>query len=112
MGAAFNTTHSLLTPYVSGLAIKWPHVVPYVSSQNSTVTFSDFVRRLFTSLTVPTYHALYLMMDTPEEGWPAFFAAQELSKSKEKKPTQGAGTSRLDGHTEPLSPMAKQPKFE
>lgn len=59
MGIPFRTTHSFSVPYVAGSAMKCPQVVPYASSENSTVTFSCFVRRLLVSLMVPTYQALY-----------------------------------------------------
>ena len=58
IGMGFSTTHSLSVPYVSAAATNMPRVSPYVSSLNSTETFSDFVRRLLTSQMLPTYHAL------------------------------------------------------
>ena len=49
IGMGFSTTHSLSVPYVSAAATNMPRVSPYVSSSNSTETFSDLVRRLLTS---------------------------------------------------------------
>ena len=49
IGMGFSTTHSLSVPYVSAAATNMPRVSPYVSSLNSTETFSDLVRRLLTS---------------------------------------------------------------
>ena len=56
--SADSTTHSLSVPYVSAAATNMPRVSPYVSSSNSTETFSDLVRRLLTSQMLPAYQAL------------------------------------------------------
>ena len=57
-----------------------------------------------------------LLMDTPPEGWDAYQAAYEadkkVSKSENKKPAQGAGSSRLITEEEPLSPVGRQPEFD
>ena len=53
-----------------------------------------------------------LLMDMPEGGWEAYYADKKLSESDKKKPAQGAGSSRLIGEKAPVSPLAKQPKFE
>ena len=56
IGMGFSTTHSLSVPYVSAAATNMPRVSPYVSSSNSTETFSDLVRRLFTSQIADVAH--------------------------------------------------------
>ena len=57
-----------------------------------------------------------LLMDTPPEGWDAYYAAhnadKEVSESQKKKPAQGAGSSRLITDDKPLSPVARQPDFD
>jgi hypothetical protein len=53
-----------------------------------------------------------LLMDTPEEGWEAYYADKKVSESDKKKPAQGAGSSRLISDEAPISPLAKQPKFD
>ena len=53
-------------------------------------------------------------MDTPPEGWDAYYAAhhadKEVSESQKKKAAQGAGSSRLITDDKPLSPVARQPE--
>ena len=56
IGMGFSTTHSLSVPYVSAAATNMPRVSPYVSSSNSTETFSDLVRRLLTSQMLVVAH--------------------------------------------------------
>jgi hypothetical protein len=53
-------------------------------------------------------------MDMPEGGWEAYYADKKLSESDKKKPQlrAQAGSSRLIGEKAPVSPLAKQPKFE
>ena len=57
-----------------------------------------------------------LLMDTPPEGWDAYYAAhnadKEVSESQKKKPAQVAGSSRLITDDKPLSPVAGQPDFD
>ena len=55
-----------------------------------------------------------LLMDTPEGGWDAYYADKKLSESEKKKPARGAGSSCLTCISDdaPVSPLAKQPKFD
>ena len=53
-----------------------------------------------------------LGMEEPEGGWEAYYADKKLSESEKKKPACGAGSSRLISDDAPVSPLAKQPKFD
>ena len=45
-------------------------------------------------------------------GWDAYCADNKSSETEKKKPAHGAGSSRLISDDAPVSPLAKQPKFE
>ena len=59
-----------------------------------------------------THVSALLLMDTPEGGWEAYYADNKSSETEKKKPAHGAGSSRLISDDAPVSPLAKQPKFE
>ena len=48
-----------------------------------------------------------LLMDTPEEGWEAYYADKKVSESDKKKPAQGAGSSHLISEKAPVSRAAR-----
>ena len=61
-----------------------------------------------------THVSKRLLMDTPEGGWDAYYmyADNKSSETEKKKPAHGAGSSRLISDDAPVSPLAKQPKFD
>ena len=66
-------------------------VLPYVSSLNSTETFSDLVRRLLTSAIFPTYHALYGGPNHCAMRWPAY----QVRRDEDTEEAQACQVQRL-----------------